>query len=314
MSSAAAVGGFVVTINGSDFSRVPAAVVVMVGGLPCVVVAPTLDHDALQCVAPPLQVDRGSEVVVTVDGQSSAAWAFTYDPPVVSSVTPLVLNAVPSASRPRLTVRGVNFGTRYRDGLTPNHTVMIGDVACGSLVWVSDSEVSCGVEGDLVTGVFPVSVAVAGVSAPVDVEVTFTCPRGTYGQAGERCAGCPAGAVCPGGTQEPLSLPGFYPVARTSFVACAPVAACTGGAYAAAVLGTVNNTLGCHRHYTGQRCGNCAPGAYRLRGECKGCPNTAWLLFAALPLAVLGGVLVAVYLSKKRINLSGLSLGVVRGC
>ena len=49
----------------------------------------------------------------------------------------------------------------------------------------------------------------------------------------------------------------------------------------------------------------------RLQGVCKACPNTAWLLFLGFFLALLGMVAIAVYLNRKRINLAGLSIGVV---
>lgn len=54
-------------------------------------------------------------------------------------------------------------------------------------------------------------------------------------------------------------------------------------------------------------------GAYRLKDVCKGCPNTAWLLFLMFSLAIVCLVALAVYLSKRKINLAGLSIGVVCG-
>ncbi len=55
----------------------------------------------------------------------------------------------------------------------------------------------------------------------------------------------------------------------------------------------------------------CRVGSYRLRGKCAKCPNTAWLLFFSFSLAIVACVAAAVYLSKKRINMAGLSIGVV---
>jgi hypothetical protein len=51
---------------------------------------------------------------------------------------------------------------------------------------------------------------------------------------------------------------------------------------------------------------------YRLRSRCATCPNTAWLLFFGFSIAIVAAVAAAVYLSKKRINMAGLSIGVVR--
>jgi hypothetical protein len=68
---------------------------------------------------------------------------------------------------------------------------------------------------------------------------------------------------------------------------------------------------GCSRNYAGVRCAECSATAYRLKGRCASCPNTAWLLFLLFSVAILVAVVGAVYLSKKRINMAGLSVGVV---
>ena len=52
----------------------------------------------------------------------------------------------------------------------------------------------------------------------------------------------------------------------------------------------------------------------RLNGQCHACPNTAWLLFLLFAIALVALVALSVYLSKKRLNLAGLGIGVVRGC
>ena len=52
----------------------------------------------------------------------------------------------------------------------------------------------------------------------------------------------------------------------------------------------------------------------RLRDICKACPNTAWILFLIFAVALVALVSVSVYLSKKRLNLSILGIGVVRLC
>ena len=45
---------------------------------------------------------------------------------------------------------------------------------------------------------------------------------------------------------------------------------------------------------------------------CKKCPNTAWLLFLMFALVLIALVAVSVYLSKKRLSLAILGIGVVR--
>ncbi len=54
----------------------------------------------------------------------------------------------------------------------------------------------------------------------------------------------------------------------------------------------------------------CRLGSYRLKSECKSCPNTAWLLFLMFALVIVTAVAIAVFLSKKKINFAGLSIGV----
>jgi hypothetical protein len=49
----------------------------------------------------------------------------------------------------------------------------------------------------------------------------------------------------------------------------------------------------------------------RLDERCVKCPNTAWLLFLMFSIALLTLVAVSVYLSKKRLNLAALGIGMV---
>ncbi len=72
------------------------------------------------------------------------------------------------------------------------------------------------------------------------------------------------------------------------------------------------NEAGCAINYKGVRCSECRAGSYLRNGRCKFCPNTAWLLFLMFAIAIVSAVAAAVYLSKKRVNLAGLSVGVVR--
>jgi hypothetical protein len=52
-------------------------------------------------------------------------------------------------------------------------------------------------------------------------------------------------------------------------------------------------------------------GLIAIACRCITCPATAWLLFLLFSLAILAAVTSAVYLSKKRINMAGLSVGLV---
>ena len=51
---------------------------------------------------------------------------------------------------------------------------------------------------------------------------------------------------------------------------------------------------------------------FRVKERCKACPNTAWLLFLMFSIGLIGLVAFSVYLSKKRINLAVLGIGIVR--
>jgi hypothetical protein len=306
---APAVGGFSLLLAGANFG--PLAPLVTVGLLPCTVLPFTNSHEALACTAPPRQLDSDTSVTVTVDGQSSGALPVLYDPPRLTGVTPDDVLALAPAGRPQITLRGVNFGARYRAGLPTPHVIAVGPMPCVNVVWVDDRELSCAPEGEVVVGPVPVTVTVAGnTSSPVIVMAR--CPVNTYGMPGDRCTPCPAGAQCAGGLSLPVSLPGHFPLAAAVFVPCVPRAACTGGISGTDVAyrSSQNNT-GCSRLYRGDRCAECAVGAYRVKARCARCPGNAWLLFFAFALVITGAVAAAVYLSGKRINLAGLSIGVV---
>ena len=50
----------------------------------------------------------------------------------------------------------------------------------------------------------------------------------------------------------------------------------------------------------------------RLRSKCHKCPNTAWALFLLFSFGLVALVSLSVYLSKKRLNLAVLGIGIVR--
>ena len=154
-------------------------------------------------------------------------------------------------------------------------------MSCGTIAWVSDSELDCGVVGGFVVGPYAVSVllplvndssvptntslldtaaAAANGTVPGDV-VLALCPAGTYGEPGEACLPCPSGARCDGLFADPQSLPGWYPVDRGAFVECTPTDACVGGANvtvaSAVTLGVGSPVLSCALNYQGPRCADC---------------------------------------------------------
>jgi hypothetical protein len=110
-----------------------------------------------------------------------------------------------------------------------------------------------------------------------------------------------------------VAIRGFYPSSRSLFVPCAPSEACQGGVNSSVLL-VSDSVAGCGPNYSGLRCAECRSGSYRRGGRCHPCPNTAWLLFLSFAFAIVAAVGAAVYLSRKRVNLAGLSVGVVRAC
>jgi hypothetical protein len=311
---APAAGGFPLRVSGTGFSPFPPAQV-LVGTLACPVTPGSHSHTGFTCVAPPRQLDLGSNVTVRVDGQR-AAWArFRYDPPRLHRTAPAVLEATAGdASTPRtpLTVYGENFGVRYSPQAVGLHRVLLGGLPCGAVQWVGDGEVTCTPAATYLAGPSNVTVLVGlEQDASTALPVVLQCPRGLFGGPGEPCTPCPANAECPGHDADPVALAGYFPLDRARFVACAVRAACVGGVNASA-LQSADGFAGCAGNYMGVRCAECRPGSYRRGGRCKLCPRTAFLLFLGFALAIVTAVAVAVYLSKKRINLAGLSVGVVR--
>ena len=274
---AAMAGGFVIRVEGLDLSTTP---VVYVGELLCGDVVVVEPHVSLQCRAPPGRVGVSpSAVRVEVDGQwshATDAHIVTYDGPTVSLVTPSVLDAVESTSRPAVTISGVNFGLpvvsdgRHTFSVSANHTITVGGVPCDRIVWTSDSTLQCHIGGVFAVGRYDVVVSVGGVPSassssssssmpqPEVSTVRFACGRGYYGTVGELCRQCPEGGVCEGGDAYPVAQVGYYPMTTTSFVQCVPVEACLGGSQAV-----------CAQWYTGYRCADCDVGGYRYcNGYC----------------------------------------------
>ena len=110
-------------------------------------------------------MDVPSELVVTVDGQSSVGVLVQYEGPLLSLLAPSDVYAViapPASDRGPLTLFGANFGLRYRDGLPADHSVLIGNATCGAVTWVSDGEVVCTPVGEFVVGPHHATVVVAG--------------------------------------------------------------------------------------------------------------------------------------------------------
>jgi alpha-tubulin suppressor-like RCC1 family protein len=104
------------------------------------------------------------------------------------------------------------------------------------------------------------------------------------GAAGEPCEPCPAGGVCPGGTERAMAMAGFWTSSNDpfSFLPCSPASSCPGGSSSSCAVG-----------YTGRLCSQCQKGWYRSTGACSKCPRVAvaLILVFVLVAAVLVGLL-----------------------
>ena len=117
--------------------------------------------------------------------------------------------------------------------------------------------------------------------------------------SGDACQPCPAGALCPGGTQL-LPLPGFW-VPRpdaplTAFLACPPpnpTLRCPGWSSAAAAAAAGAPPGLCGVGYRGSACTACSPAFFLQAGQCAPCPTFSSLTAATAvpPLQFLGGLL-----------------------
>ena len=203
-------GGFAVTVSGADFSTIAT---VTVSGLPCTV--QQCANDTVVCVAPPRRIDTPAAVVVTVDGQRSDTTAvLAYDAPVVDGTSPTLADArAASPTRAAVNVHGRNFGARVVAGHTVAALplVFVSGAACASVQWPDDDLLVCTLPTvDLPVGPQNVTVAVQDDVSAVFTGLALECDAGYYGDVGQYCKPCPAGAVCNGGGDEPIALPGFF--------------------------------------------------------------------------------------------------------
>jgi len=321
--SAPTEGGVRLRLHGDNFGLEPDWV--RIDGVGCADVQ-MVSHSELTCLSPPGH-GTGNAVQLSVGGQLSNTTAYAYDPPEVERVSDFPADAIGS----KLVITGVNFGET-----STSVNVTVGTLPCANAQWVRDSNpryscrslsdaggyrqcpyLTCDAAADTV-GLKNVSVTVAEQTVQyttLDAKVLYQCESGFYGQTGELCTACPDGAVCAGVQAEPVSAAGWWmstaptPDARCSpnvqqtrstcpyFLPCEPKDACLG-----------ENE--CAGGYTGDRCSACATNYYRLNGECKKCPNNAWLLIVGFLLACVVLCMAGYVVNRKRINISFVSIGV----
>eukprot|EP00808_Paulinella_micropora_P017394 g3618.t1 len=114
------------------------------------------------------------------------------------------------------------------------------------------------------------------------------CNVGFFGPNGTDCIECPERGICIGGETWPLAKPGFWRDVDdpTAFQVCLPASACPGG--------SLLDASPCATGYTGQRCGDCSQGYFRVGPNCRACPAVAlitWFVLTVLGVSFSIGVL-----------------------
>jgi hypothetical protein len=107
---------------------------------------------------------------------------------------------------------------------------------------------------------------------------------------------------CDGGLAKPTARAGAFDDGKGGFVRCVPPSACRGNGQ----LGDAQCAVG----YYKDRCASCVNRYYRLGDACKPCPSLAWLYILTFVVVLALLMFAAYWLSKKRINLSALGVGV----
>ncbi|KAA0150693.1 hypothetical protein FNF29_05030 [Cafeteria roenbergensis] len=297
----------------------------------------------------PAGYGRDLRLAVAVGGRISNVVPFAYDPPVLTVVLPNVPTAVTCplsfaesgscsqaaelAKGETVRILGSNFGET--PPLAGELDVRIGGLPCSSQSWNRDGTLggrpylTCTVPWDT-TGAKNVTVRVAGQSAEPwlasDQFFATACEPGAYGSDGEFCLQCPAGAACAGGSEDPVSLPGWFDI-RPVILAndtnkeddlfcpmerrdpsvrpycfhpmpCEPKEACIGASL-------------CATGYSGTRCSQCLPGEfYRINGACERCPENPWLIVALFVVVALVACVAGYVLNQRSVNVGLLAVGV----
>eukprot|EP00003_Mantamonas_plastica_P024875 TRINITY_DN4744_c0_g1_i11.p1 TRINITY_DN4744_c0_g1~~TRINITY_DN4744_c0_g1_i11.p1 ORF type:complete len:709 (+),score=172.43 TRINITY_DN4744_c0_g1_i11:724-2850(+) len=203
--------------------------------------------------------------------------------------TPTVTSLSPNQVEQQTPNQQVNiFGTNFIQ--SPLLIVRFGSVDIASAAITVVSETNIRVVAPLFdASVVTVEVSINGQQFTTNaIEFTYTsvgCPQNTFvpsgatptaktdckcrplfysltGEDGKACEPCSnlVGADCPGLGSPPVAAPGFFTTASFTFVRCAEVSACLGGA---------NNT--CSKGYTGVLCNTCIKGYYKLGSGCQPC-------------------------------------------
>ncbi|KAK9829421.1 hypothetical protein WJX72_005757 [[Myrmecia] bisecta] len=121
---------------------------------------------------------------------------------------------------------------------------------------------------------FPLTVANCPPGTRQAGEICQACDQNTYNFDGRQCLKCPAGGVCPGGTEGTVtaiqSLQGYWRAGNTSLnlYRCTLPASCLGRPNHP---GSLAGDASCIPGSVGPLCSVCAPGYYQFSGKCQSC-------------------------------------------
>ncbi len=167
------VAGDRITIRGNDFgSDATSWREATIGGKTCTTTR-FLSDTSVVCTIP-AGSGKMLNVSVSVDNRNASgtlAHAFTYDAPVVTSLS---ASMGPTTGFPGLVIYGSSFGSE--DEAAP--TVRIGSTACTSVLWTSESQVTCAVPAgnNGISANVPVSLTQGGQSAASSVAFKYVPP------------------------------------------------------------------------------------------------------------------------------------------
>ena len=268
-NDATTAGSFTLRIVGANFGLGGSAapVTVTVGGSACISPLVSIPHTTILCGAPP-GAGVNQPVVVTLFGQSSASFPFSYPPPTINTFNGIQPTSGPTAGGITLTIQGTNFSA--------NPTVTVGGVACTNPVaGPQHIQMTCTVPAGsganktvIVNAAGQTALALANFNylAPTITNIAPAFGPATGGTA-LTITGANFGAGGASATIGGVACPGGTTVAHTTFVCAVPAG--TAGV-AAAVQIAVGNQLSNTSLFTYQAT-SCSAGQFLSGGTCTPC-------------------------------------------
>jgi hypothetical protein len=285
-------GNYSVKLYGSNFGLNAS---VYIDGVLC----PRLsqNHTYLRCLIPEGE-GVNHQMYIIVGGQRSNSITWSYELPTVRVITP---NPIDAISGGEVTIEGSNFGIEKND-----IEIYIGNFSCKFPFReedpaTGDPKFKCTLEDvNAFAGFSSVYIRVSKQKIFLPAEskmMAFACPFNTFGRVGEKCMICPIGAYCAGGEVDPIALPGYWKLSRSTFVSCLPSSACLG-----------NNTCAAGYQDKVPFCAKCDVDNYRVDLSCHPCTRMATFKLFVFIVAVFILVLLVLNLSSFELKLATVNI------